>query len=463
MKWFALIIALAAIKPLSVWLRRNPRETPKFWILLGFLPFVLNDFHLYMALYSRPEPGWYLKGAEFSLLDALALSLYLSLPSDRLSLPFRFSMALYFLAALLSVLQAEQPTAALFYVWQLARMFLVYAAVARGALVDSRVPASLMKGMAAALIVEAGVAIWQRFGLGVLQTGGTVGHQNLLGLLSHLIVFPYFALLLGHRREWLFPMVVLAGVVVEVLTTSRATIGIAALGFATVLVLVGREWTLRKTLVLMAGLAVIAVSAPLAVSSFEKRQRSNDEASSDAERKAYVTAASMMVADHPLGVGANHFTLMANLEGYYSKAGVPSDWDSRQGNVHNVYWLIAAETGYPGLISFVLLLFSPLPVAFLYGWRNRANERGNLLLGLGVALSAVYIHSYFEWSLVTFQAQYMIMFAMGLIAGVARQLGYGRPRAIVKTKVAPTLAVGLSRGKPRNAEPAPLRPRRLVP
>jgi hypothetical protein len=426
-KWVALIITLAAIIPLSGWLRRNPRASPKLWMLMGFLPFVVTDLHLYMAIDSWADWGGYVKGAEFSILDVLALAVCFSLPGGRHPLPFRFSMALYFLATLLSAVQAEQPVAALFYPWQLARMFLVYAAVTRAACADPRVAPALMKGMAAALFMETGVSIWQRFALGVLQTGGTVGHQNLLGLLSHLIVFPFFGLLVAGSRGSLPPAVVLAGVIIQVLTTSRATIGIAGLGYAAVFFLCGRRWTPRKTLVLLSGVVMIAILAPLAVSSFERRQLANDEASSDSERAAYIKAAALIFSDNPLGIGANHFAVAANLMGYYDKAGVPSDSDSRAGNVHNIYWLVAAETGFPGLITLVLLLLNPLPVAFLCGWRYRGDQRGDLLLGLGVGLSAVYIHSFFEWSLVTFQAQYMIVLAMGLVAGIAQQLGYWRP------------------------------------
>src|SRR5258708_33573812 len=103
---------LAAIVPLSNWLRRNPRQAPKLWMLLGFLPFALSFAHLNMAIISWL--GWpgYLLGAEFSVLDGLALALYLSLPGARRPVPFRLSMALYFLATVLSALQASQPTAA---------------------------------------------------------------------------------------------------------------------------------------------------------------------------------------------------------------------------------------------------------------------------------------------------------------------------------------------------------------
>jgi O-antigen ligase len=425
MKWIALAIALVAVNPLSDWLRRNPQKSLKVWMLMGFLPFVIDDFHLYMAVVSW-DWGGYIKGAELTILDLVALSLYLSVSGGRYSLPFRLSFGLYFLAALFSAFQAEFPLAALFYSWQLARIFLLFATVTRAVSANPQVAFALLKGMAIALLMEAAVVLWQRFALGVLQTGGTVGHQNTLGLISHLIVFPFFALMLAGRGR-LPAAVALAGLIIEVLTTSRATIGLGALGFSLVFALSAlRQWTSRKALVLVAGVAMIAILTPLALSSFEQRRSQNDEASSDDERSAYVRAASMMLSDHPLGVGSNHFSLIANLGGYDDKAGVPWDESSRAGNVHNSYWLVLAETGYPGLVALLLLLVRPLPVAFFCGWRHRRDQRGDILLGLGVALLIVYLHSLFEWSLVIVQVQYMLAFTMGSVVGLAENLGYWR-------------------------------------
>src|SRR5258707_12648048 len=101
MKWVSLIMVLAAILPLSRWLRQNPREAPKLWMLMGFLPFALSFAHLDMAIISWL--GWpgYLQGGEFSVLDALALALYLNLPGTRHAVPFRLSMALYLVATVI--------------------------------------------------------------------------------------------------------------------------------------------------------------------------------------------------------------------------------------------------------------------------------------------------------------------------------------------------------------------------
>jgi hypothetical protein len=428
-KWVFLVLLLITIIPLSDWLRRNPREIPKFWMLMGFLPFVLANFHSYMAIISQTEWPGLVKGTEFSIFDALALALYLGLRGGRYSLPFRYSMALYFLATLFASLGAVVPVAALFYSWQLARMFLVYAIVARAS-VDPRVVTAILNGMAVAMIMEAIVTSWQRFGSGILQTHGTFIHQNSLGLVSHFVVLPCFALILAGRRGWLLPTAVLAGGIVQVLTTSRGTIAFAAFGYASVFLLSAlRQWSARKAQILLICAVTTTMLAPLALASLENRfapydsSIATDENNYD-ERAAWEKAAAMMLSDHPFGVGANHFIYSGNVDGYFEAAGVASVYGSRSNNVHNIYWLVAAETGYLGVITFSFLLLRTLVFAFVCGWRARGDERGDLLLGLGVALLTVYLHSFFEWIFVAFQSQYIWVLNLGMVAGLARQLGY---------------------------------------
>lgn len=401
-------------------------------MLMGFLPFALTPYHLYMAVISWKDWPGYVKGAEFSVLDALTLAIYFSLPSTRHPLPFKLSMALYFLAVLFSGLQSAVPMTTLFACWQLARMFLVYTVVARASSTDPRVVPALLKGLAASLFLEMGYAMSERFAYGVLQTGGTVGGQNLLGLSSHLIVIPLFALLLADGQGWLPVAVVLAGIVIELLTVSRATIGLAGFAFVTVFALSAlRRWTPRKRTMLAAGMASLALIAPLAVMSLETRFAKEQTTSYD-ERAAFMKAGEMMLFDHPLGVGANNYVVVANIQGYNKRAGVADRFQSDATNVHNVYLLIAAETGYIGLITFLFFLLSPLTVAFRYSWRARKDPKADLLLGLGVALLTVYIHSLFEWIFVTFQVQYLFALELGMIAGLAQQLGSAERHAGVE-------------------------------
>jgi len=427
---------MALVIPLAMWLRHNPLHSPKIWMVVGVLPFVMGDLHLYMAVDSAAEWTGYVKGAEVSILDIIALALYLSLPGAQHPLPFRLAMAFYFLATVLSAFQARIPIEALFYPWQLARMFLVYAAVAK-ACSDLRVTSALLKGMAAGLILQAVVALWQRFALGEIQTPGLLDSQNLLGLMSHFVILPYFALLLAGRRGLLPLVVVLAGAVVDVSTASRGTLGLEAFGLATIFVLsAAGKWTPRKGRLLLTGVVAIALLTPAALSALQERFTERPLGNGYDERGAYIKAATMMLSDHPLGIGANHFSVVGNVEGYYEKAGVQAYTSGRAGNVHNIYYLVAAETGYPGLIALLILLSRPLIVAFRCGWRNLGDDRGDLLIGLGVTLLVVYSHSWVEWILITTGPQYLLAMTMGMVAGNAQQLGYWQSARSAPSKIA---------------------------
>jgi O-antigen ligase len=426
MKWAVLAALLAAIIPLANWLRDHPREVPKAWMLVGLLPFMITKFHLYMAAISWP--GWpgYAKGIEVSVLDILVVALYLGLPRSGRELPFRFSMACYFLAVLLSVSQATVPMAVFFYAWQLARMFLVYAVVTKACATDERVIYAIIKGMGIGLCVNACDVVWQRFGLGIHQAGGFLGNQNLLGLLSHFAVFPWFALLLAGARGWQPVATPIAGLIVQVFTVSRATVGLGGIGYVALFFISAmRAWSARKAIIFMAALLIVAIAAPFIASSFEARF-ANEVASNYDERAAFQKAATMIIDDHPFGIGANSYVVIANMDGYNTRAGVAAIVGSDSTNVHNLYYLAAAETGYLGLLTLVVMLLQPLIVAIRCAWRYRKDPRSDLLLGLAVALFVAYAHSYFEWVFITFQVQYMFAMNLGLIAGIAMQMGYWR-------------------------------------
>ena len=129
MKWLLLAATLAAILPLTNWMRRNPAYLPKIWMLMGFLVIEHGPQKLYMAIVSWG--GWpgHTKGAEFSIVDALALSLLLTVQAPRRSIPFLIPMCLYLFSLLISAFQANVIEPPLFSAWQFARIILVYIVV----------------------------------------------------------------------------------------------------------------------------------------------------------------------------------------------------------------------------------------------------------------------------------------------------------------------------------------------
>lgn len=434
MKWAALAIMLMAIYPLSLWLRRNPSKALWAWVLLGLMPFLITVAHLVMAAILVDNPNIYhTQGVEFSALDALVIALYFGSRQERYRLPFRIEMILYFTAVACSAFQSFSPRISLYYSWQLLRMFLIYVVVAR-ACVDLRVVKAILLGMAIGLCFQAPVSLGERFGLGMVQAIGTFDHQNILGVVSHCVVFPFFAAFLEGFWGFLPALVIVSGLAVQILTGSRGTIGLAAIGYVeTFLVLAFGRFSPRKLSILGVAIVGLFVFVPVAVSSIEHRGTA-EIVGSDEARGSLERAASMMLEDHPWGVGANTYIQSANMGGYNSAAHV--DFESWAVFVHNSYWLVAVETGYFGLITFVLMLLRPTFVAFVSGFQNRKDQRGQLLLGLGVALFTVQVHGLFEWILMKSIPQYMLAIEFGMVAGLARQLGYRQRQYTPNTRIA---------------------------
>jgi O-antigen ligase len=366
-------------------------------------------------------PG-YVKGAELSLLDIVAIALLLSLPKGARPFKFKFGVALFMIAVGASSLQSDLMQPALFLVWQLARVLLVAVVVSRAVSFNGQVAYSILNGMAAALLLATGIAIWQRFVGGVLQAGGSFGHQNFLGMVSHFVTLPFLAVLLGGAKGWRPYATPALGGLIAALTVSRATIGLIGLGYALVLVTsLMRGWSLRKSLVAILGLAAALLISPLILSSLQQRLGGTAFFEPDLERLAFEQVSTMMLSDRPLGIGANQWVVVANTSGYSDRAGVSHAHGSRSAHVHNVYWLVAAETGYLGLLAFVVMLIHPLVSALRESWRRRGQRSGDLLLGLGVTLAIVYLHSSLEWILISFQVQYLLGVTMGLISGIITQ------------------------------------------
>lgn len=423
MKWIALIISLLAVSPLASWLRRNPAKQPAVWTVFGFLVIQHSPFHLFFALISWATWPGYVKGAELSIVDALAFAMYLALPRVSKSFPFKAVSIAYLLAVLASVFETEFAQPVLFYAWQTTRVLFIAFVVSRAVMNDMNTTLALLRGMAYGIIVALGSAAWDHFVHGAVQSKGEFAHQNTLGLVSHFLTFPFLAIWLAGGAGWLPVIIPIAGAMIAILTVSRATIALVGMGCAFVFCCSAvRGWSSRKTNVALMGIAATLILIPLAMSSLQERLGSGSVFAEDHEREAFERAAAMMLSDHPMGVGANYYVVIANEAGYSDRAGVIPTLGSRSANVHNVYWLVMTETGYIGVVAFLLLLTQPLFMAFRTAWLHSRDWRGDILLGLGVALLVVYIHSLFEWTFLTFQVQYPFGATIGLIAGLAQQL-----------------------------------------
>ncbi len=421
MKWLVLAAFVLLVPVLAAWMRARPSSAPFFWGLLGFLPLVADGMNLDVAPISWPTWAGYVKGVEISLVDVLALSIVLARPRIK-SLPPFFALWLVFaFTTFLSVFQSDLPGAALFAVWQVFRVTLIYFAVA-SICNDDRGPRMLLTGMSIGLAVNAGFSLEQRL-VGALQPDGLYSHQNLLGLVSHFVAFPALALVLSGSRSKILMLGVGSAMAVAILGASRGTIALAGVGYATLMMLsLLRNPTPRKWGIVAAGVVGLAIAAPLAISSLERRFDNTQQSLSDYdERAAFEKAAKAMIADRPFGQGANQYVVIANTKGYSEMGGVGYATGSRSANVHHSYLLVAAEQGYLGLFAFIALLAWPMLRAFQGAFANRKAPSGELLLGGGVAILVVMLHILYEWVFLTYDVQMMFAMTVGAIAGVLRR------------------------------------------
>jgi O-antigen ligase len=420
MRYVAILVVLLSYPGFVHLLRTNPRYRHWAYFFLGMLPFVIHVWELDSAWVNWAAWPGYAKGIILTVMDTLALAIIMTQRRPRGVPPLMGFVALYIAAVALSIAMAGIWVASTFYLFQMLRVALVMAAVAKIA-ADPRALTWIGRGLAAGMIYAGVVTIQQKFN-GVFQAPGTMGHPNQMGMVAHFALLPILGMLLAGSRSRVLMLGVAASLVVIVLGASRATIGFAGMGVGLVLMLsMFRRVTPHKKR--MFGLAAVAmlVATPFLLNSVGKRLAQQIEHASDYdERAAFERAAMMMWNDNPMGVGANNYVVVANGQGYSARAGVTWSGGSRATNVHNTYLLIAAETGWAGLLTYVALLGAVIWTGWRFAFRQRSDPRGDIALGSTIALVVMAIHSKYEWITVTYQVQYVIAISIGIIGGLVR-------------------------------------------
>jgi O-antigen ligase len=396
-------------------------------MLLGGLPFLAGTFPKFqIALAGSADWPAYVQGIEISALDLLATAIYFALPKQESRAPFKFAFLLYILAILISAAVSPNPSAAVWYAFQFIRVFFVYLVVFRICSNLSMIYV-LLQGMALGVCFEAADVLWQRFVIHSVQSGGNFGHQNNLGFALHFYFLPFAALLLSGNKGWQYIAVPFLIAVMDIFTVSRAAVGLAAVGFVALLGASGlRRWTPRKTKVAVGVLVAVILLTPVAIRSFDLRGAVYGFGSVETSgREALNRAAQIIASEHPMGIGAANFVIFGNANGIYDRAGIYY-LSTKNTSPHDVYWTALAETGYLGLFSLLLLLIRPMIAALQYSRFYRQDERGDLLLGIGIALITIIIHCAYEWVLFKVVLQYIWAMDVGIVGALVASVRSSR-------------------------------------
>ena len=298
-----------------------------------------------------------------------------------------------------------------------------------------------LKVMAFTLTWELFVVLKMKYVDGMYQVRGTFEHQNPLAMYSVLIGMVLLASALGPAFPgsnfvlWGF----VASAVIVQCTLSRAALAMFAAGTVGILGLSLLEKPTARRLGIAGVLgAVGAVGLLLTLDTIVARFNDHGNTASSELRQVMNTACRKMAEDHALGVGWNNYALVVNPP--YPYADIYYEWirgrgmkvDETKANsvVESHYYLLLAETGYPGLVSWLLLIAVTL-------WRNlRAyfffdhSFLRCVSLGIGTGCALNYVQSTLERVLT--QPRNMMLWL--IVLGVTGRIEWMRREAVKMRK-----------------------------
>jgi hypothetical protein len=380
-------------------------------------------------------------GYHFYFSEALALSLVLARALDdwrgfRFMPPGLWLYLLYCALSFLSIINAPSANFVCMAAFKAVKIAIVFVA-GYNFFTSAKSLQVFLLAMSLTVFVQLFAVLRQRYLMGIYQVTGTFEHQNSLSMFVTMIGLVMLAVALGPKTRWsnVYLVAYLACAVIQQSTFSRAGMVIFAAGSIGVACLSVLDKFTKRRLAILSLLAVVAASG-LALSFDTIRARFADygNMASGKTRELLNQASRDMVEDYPLGIGWNNFAWVINrpfsygniIDQWELEGGVTIDPRHQKGVVESLYYLLLAETGWQGLISFLLFM-----TLFLW-WniRNTLSYRYHLLgaLNIGIAMGCGcnYLQSTLERVLV--QPRNMMLWLL-LLAITARVTTWRRMEA----------------------------------
>ena len=327
-----------------------------------------------------------------------------------------FWMFAFFISACISSLDAPSLLFAGFTLFKLGKIYLLYWCVSNCTRITG-CQRPIFYGLVATGFYIAAIAFYQKYGIGIYRVNGPFDHSNSIPPYLNQIIPVLLIWTACYRNlNWFEVLLGLAaslGMIFSVVATfSRA--GVAFMGLSLMAVLtfiVWRERSIRVYAVSALLLIFITAGAFKAANSYMDRIQNAPKASETA-RDEFKIAADMMIHDHFWGVGLNNFSyVLTNTEKYNAHMFVLANEDSA-GVCHQIYLLTAAETGYPGLAIFLIIITSFMVRS---GWNAFCHKtfESNLLFGIFMGFCVLHVSGLLEWAFRITPIFYMFIIQCG--------------------------------------------------
>ena len=402
----------------------------------GMMYFTSNEY----SLNFYPMPTWRgtARGYAFTLVSLFAVPLFVSMCFStkykvRLFPPGSFFYLLYFLAILLSGMNAIHMQQWGFEVYKMFWMYITFLA-AFNYLTNSKNLEIFVYSLCFILIFLFLFGLKQKYLDGRYQIRSTFPHQNSLVLYLELFGLLALGILMNERlKKLLFVLVIFAfcgSTLLVVFSFSRGGLviyfgGVAIVGALSILF---NGFSFRRLILMVIGLfvllSVVGYALPSIILRFTKAS-----GASKLTRVNLAIASKRIADDYRLGVGANNYSEYSGLkyeyaieqnnrDSFYARTG---NWEGsgRGGIVETIYLLVAAECGWWGLVTLVLWFLYYYLSLIISMFVLRKKPCSGFVIGLFGGLTCVYWHSTLEWSLKQYNnfAQQMILYALiGTIA-----------------------------------------------
>ncbi len=357
---------------------------------------------------------WYrghAKGFHFYFDDFFALTLCIALwrgdpKRFRWLPPGLWLYLLYCALSFVSIVNAPKPV----YVWMAAlksvEMAILFVA-AYNFIQTERDLGFFVTTLAYTMIWEFFVVLKWKYLNHAYQVRGTFEHQNPLAMFTTMVGLIFLSAGMGpgapRGNLLLFAFISTAGIVQS--TLSRAGLIFFAFGAVVVVVVSLLDRPTQRRLLAVGVLGAIgSLGLVLALGTIIARFHDQGNEASGETRDLMNAASRAMYHAHPLGIGWNNFAHTINPP--FSYGDVIDDWERERGHkvdpdyakgvVESHYYLLLAETGVQGLVSYLLL------IALFLWWNVRAMFRfraqfiGCVSLGIFAGCLCNYLQSSLE-------------------------------------------------------------------
>lgn len=389
------------------WLQRIAFFAMCFMTISGL--FSATDWGLTLGF--QPEYRGHARGFHFYFNEIFALGLIIAAALETKS---KFTLMppglwLYLLYCVLSLISVFNAPSLMFVAMAAFKSFkaaLIFIAAYNFIRTEKDVH-FFLKTMCVTVLWQFIIVVKMKYLDGRHQIMGTFEHQNALSMYVNLIAMVFLAAGAGAKRFWanVYLFAFLASGVIVVFTLSRAGFVIFAFGTVVVMALSLLDKFSRRRAAVISVLAVCGVVG-LGMTMDSIIERFTDKYTYDSKQTRIMLkqASVKMFGDYPLGIGWNNYGVTINhpyrygdhIDEYFRMHGDIVDPDVAKGIEESLYYLLLAETGLQGLVSFLALITLFLWWNLRAAWYFRHQFLGAVSIGITVGCGLNYIQSLVE-------------------------------------------------------------------